>query len=161
MRLAIIAFSVLFSASACAVSPNIGQKDKCYKAYQYHFLNRASASGDVLGIKILLNKGADPNGKDYTNYADCVHPIEFSSPLYLAAYGGHIDSAKLLINSGANPNLVEGEGVTALIAAIKSNNHNMVRLLLQHGAKKKVKGLIVDPLYTAKRIGNQKIINLI
>ncbi|MGE5341629.1 MAG: ankyrin repeat domain-containing protein [Candidatus Omnitrophota bacterium] len=135
--------------------------DKCREAYLYHFLNRSCSCGDEIGVRILLSQGADPNGKDYKNYADCVGPFEFSSPLFVSVSVGNIEIAKMLLNVGANPNILEGEGVTPLVEAVEKENVELVQLLLKHGAKVDMKGLVYKPLEIAKKKGNIKMIKLL
>lgn len=53
----------------------------CRAAYEYHFLNRAVALGDLVGAQLLLEGGADPNGSGYEAALSCILIGEFSSPL--------------------------------------------------------------------------------
>ena len=162
MKKIIVILLVIFSLPLLsAKDKNLFKDNKCKEAYLYHFLERSCYYGDEIGVKILLSQGADPNGKGYKNYADCVGPYEFSSPLYQSVSCNNIKIAKILLDSGANPNLLEGEGVTPLVAAVRKENVEMVKLLLKHGAKVDMKNLFYKPLKIAKKKGNVEIIKLL
>lgn len=158
--LVILTFLFPFT-SLNAENNGLFKEDKCKNAYLYHFMNRSCYYGDEIGVRILLSQGADPNGKDYDNYPDCVAPIEFSSPLYSAVSGNHIEVVTILLKSGADPNILEGEGVTPLVEAVRIENVEIVKLLLKHGAKVNMNGLYYKPLDIAKQKGNRKIIELL
>ena len=49
------------------------------------------------------------------------------TPLHAAAYNGHDEVVKLLIDNGANPNLMDKDGNTPYVAAIRA-----VKLLRNH-----------------------------
>jgi hypothetical protein len=131
----------------------------CRSAYLYHFLNRAASCGDAIGARILLKEGADPNGRDYSNYPECVAGIEYSSPLFVAVAAGHSDIVRLLLDRGGDPNALEGEGVTPLVAAFLFERVDLARLLLDHGANPELPGIIAHyrPAEIARRKGNRQL----
>jgi hypothetical protein len=131
----------------------------CRRAYLYHFLNRAASCGDELGARILLNEGADPNGRDYSNYADCVAGIEYSSPLRVAVAAGHANVVRLLLDKGGDPNTLEGEGITPLVEAFLVERLDLARLLLDHGGNPELSGIPVEyrPAEIARRKGNGQL----
>ena len=57
------------------------------------------------------------------------------TPLYVAAYQGHIDCAKELIQAGADLNIVDGKGNTHFIAAAQNFSLDYVSTLLKAGAE--------------------------
>lgn len=82
------------------------------------------ARSDVLWIRFLLQRGADPNIRNKKGL----------SPLQLATAMGFADGVEALIKGGASVNVSDQTGETPLIAAVHSRNVAMVRLLLEKGA---------------------------
>ncbi|MFN3864746.1 MAG: ankyrin repeat domain-containing protein [Erythrobacter sp.] len=79
---------------------------------------------DVLWIRFLLQRGADPNIRNKKGI----------TPLQLATAMGFIDGVEALIRGGANVNVGDQTGETPLIAAVHQRNPELVRVLLAHGA---------------------------
>jgi hypothetical protein len=142
------------TASQAAATTGFLQPGNCRRAYLYHFLNRAAACGDELGARILLKEGADPNGRDYSNYGDCVAGIEYSSPLFVAVVAGHPDVVRLLLDKGADPNTLEGEGLTPLVAAFLFERVELARLLLERGGNPELEGIPAE--YRPEEIARKK-----
>jgi len=106
---------------------------QCDAAYRAWFLERSAASGDDIGTRYLLSRGADPNGSDA--FRDrCVGGIEPSRPLVLASMNGHLNVVKLLLAAGANPDFGDGDRSTPLSVAVAGGKTTIVRLLLLAGA---------------------------
>ncbi|KAJ5520161.1 hypothetical protein N7463_000614 [Penicillium fimorum] len=84
-----------------------------------------AAVGNVEGIVMLLDNGADPNGSNEAPHA---------RPLIAAVYGGHVMAAASLLQYGANPNMMDQHGMTALWWAMASDHFDIVELLLSSGA---------------------------
>ena len=57
-----------------------------------------------------------------------------STPLHLACRYGHVKGAKLLLDNGAETEVKEDDSLTPMLAAIKSGQTAIVRLLLEKGA---------------------------
>lgn len=79
---------------------------------------------DVLWIRFLLQRGADPNIRNKKGI----------SPLQLATSMGFTDGVEALIKGGANVNVSDQTGETPLIAAVHQRNPELVRVLLAQGA---------------------------
>lgn len=96
---------------------------------KYNKLGIAIKSNNLEEIKNLLKKGSDIEEAaedEYNTYG----------ALYIAIINDNEKIVKFLIENKANVNAVlNDEGYTLLIAAIKSNNINIVRDLLNAGAK--------------------------
>ena len=102
---------------------------------------------DELGIDIIC-------GYYYTIIGDCYNLIllieknpnllEFKDPLgrnllYLASRNGHISICEYLINKGIKVNDIQKTGSTALHGAAYYGQTNVVKLLLNYGAKTNIK----------------------
>ena len=79
---------------------------------------------DVLWVKFLLQRGADPNIKDKKG----VYPIQISAAL------GDGDSLEELIKGGAQVDVADQQGETPLIAAVHKRDTAMIARLLKEGA---------------------------
>lgn len=82
------------------------------------------ARSDVLWIRFLLQRGADPN----------IRSKKGVTPLQLATALSFTDGVEALIKGGATVNISDQTGETPLIAAVHSRNVALVRLLLEKGA---------------------------
>lgn len=94
----------------------------------------AAYNGNIAGVRALLDKGAEPNQTGWTAlhyaatvgrndivqllldrsaYIDAESPNQ-TTPIMMAARGGHILTVKLLLDEGADLTLKNGAGMTAL-----------------------------------------------
>ncbi|HXF38797.1 MAG TPA: ankyrin repeat domain-containing protein [Blastocatellia bacterium] len=90
-------------------------------------LRNAAARGHIEIVKLLLERGADPN-----------LPEEGIAPrghaLYSAVYNGHYEIAKLLLERGAYPNPPVESSADALSIALMNKDEKMAELLCSYGA---------------------------
>lgn len=96
----------------------------------------AAADGQADIVRILLEKGADPNAsvtKDFT--VDGKSVFEGSTPLMAAAYAGYDEVVALLIEAGAGVSAKTKYGGTALMAAAAGGHLAAVKLLAENGAE--------------------------
>jgi uncharacterized protein len=81
-------------------------------------LTQAADQGQLDAARILIARGADVNGKS-----------GLLSPLFFAAWGGHVDVAKLIINSGGRLDLPEVDRAIFVAKIQKYNNPILSKLL--------------------------------
>ncbi|KIW24505.1 hypothetical protein, variant [Cladophialophora immunda] len=112
----------------------------------------AAASGFVAVVKLLLEKEANLEVKDYNS----------RTPLSNAAYYGHETVVKLLLEKGADLEVQDKIGRTPLSWAACDGNEVVVKLLLEKGADLEVKDDIGrTPLSNAAFYGNETVVKLL
>jgi len=90
-------------------------------------LKNAAAAGHMDIVKLLLDRGADPNLPE-----EGIAPLGHA--LYSAVYNGHHEIASLLLKRGANPDAPVESSADAVWIAIRSGDLKMLKLLASHGA---------------------------
>src|SRR6266478_4768295 len=106
---------MLLDHGAKVSTSNIDGRTAVYQA--------VSMANAVPVLRLLLDKGADPNAKTLTGM----------TPL-IAASRVNIEAARILIDRKADVNARNAAGGTALMAAAATGRPQMVRLLLEKGA---------------------------
>lgn len=76
-------------------------------------------------VKMLLNKGANPNVR--------ARGTSESTPLILFASRGNVAMISMLLKSGADVDAVDSDNNTALIAAVNNGHKKCIEVLLKHG----------------------------
>jgi ankyrin repeat protein len=120
--------------------PSLVNRNSDYNSYYLGCgspLRNAAAKGHMDVVKLLLERGADPN-----------LPEEGIAPqghaLYSAVYNGHYEIAKLLLEKGAYPNVEVESSADTLTIAISNSDQKMIDLLCSHGAARGVQLLAHD-----------------
>jgi ankyrin repeat protein len=103
------------------------------KPSPYH-LGAAAAGGNLSTVRLLLQKGADPNG-------------DGGVPLREAIRGGNAAVVQALLAAGANVNGAS-RGETPLAYAVRGRAVNVTRVLLDAGANASVPGSEMPLIYT-------------
>ena len=85
---------------------------------------RAAFWGQTDAVRLLLERGADPNGSDATG----------TTALMVAAMNGHTGTVGLLLEHGADVNARDDDGGTALELADRNGKVDVADLMLEHGA---------------------------
>ena len=88
----------------------------------------------IIGDTILLIEEIEEN----PSLLKFVDPLK-RNLLYLAARNGHVSICEYLINKGLNVNEIQSSGSTALHGAAYYGQINVVKLLLNYGAKTNIK----------------------
>jgi uncharacterized protein len=99
---------------------------------------RAAQSGDVELMKLLLAHGADPKiatANNVTALAAAAGIGWVQGITYERSEHDSLEAAKMCLDLGVDPNAVDGDGRTALHGAAHKGRNDVVRLLVEHGAK--------------------------
>ncbi|MFO8006738.1 MAG: ankyrin repeat domain-containing protein [Candidatus Brocadiia bacterium] len=88
-------------------------------------LAAAAYAGDLETVQRLLEEGADPNSRW------CPHD---ALTLHTAAFMGHTEIVELLLQHGADIAALDGQGYSALAAALIGGHPESVKLLVREGA---------------------------
>lgn len=94
-----------------------------------HVLMSEAAGGSMSRIQTLVEAGADVNGKVTGGSA------EGWTPLLLATESENLSSVLILIENGADVSTSNNTGETALSMATAQGSHDIVKLLLNAGAR--------------------------
>jgi ankyrin repeat protein len=90
-------------------------------------LVHAAGRGHLEVVRLLLERGADPNVSEEGN-------APHGRALYSAVYNRHVDVARLLLEHGANPNQEVESSADAPSIAIMNSDAKMIELLASYGA---------------------------
>ena len=94
-------------------------------------LRNAAAKGHIEIVKLLLERGADPNLPE-----EAIAP--HGNALYSAVYNGHHEVAKLLLEHGAYPSPQVESSADALSIAMMNDDQKMIDLLASYGSARSV-----------------------
>jgi ankyrin repeat protein len=155
----LIAFVSLFALLATtAARAEVEWPPKKTPAWrQFQKLIRAADRNDVDAVRVILQSGADPDGK---NAGDDFAPAE--RPLLRAARNGNLVLVDMLLRAGAMPDWCCCSCVTALHQAIRHRHRRVVKRLLDAGADPKIPYDGEKPtLELARATGDPQILALV
>ena len=117
-------------------------------------LQTAAFKGDLGEVQALIENKADVNAANRDG----------TTPLFMAAQGGHREIIALLLDHGADAKQArKNDSVSPLYIAAQQGHREIVALLLDHGAdaKQARKNDGVSPLYIAAQQGHREIVMLL
>lgn len=139
-------------------------------------LHEAASEGRVEIVKLLLEKGANPDILDEGSttplaYAACGGHVEVMEILIahgadpaqrrvmeLAAMGGHIEPVEVLLEHGVDINVKGTDEATGLIVAVSHRRRELVKFLLSRGADVNARAIYgKTPLWSAYYKGDVTI----
>ena len=85
-------------------------------------MHEAALNGRVEIVKLLLERGADPNAKFYDG----------STSLHIAAHLGRVEIVKILLEHGANPLIADNGGHIPLDYAKDSTIRSLLESVLRN-----------------------------
>lgn len=114
-------------------------------------LHLAAHHGREEVVKLLLEKGADPN---------VLH--DDKAPIHWAAEFGHKAVVELLIEKGGDAEIKDSSGITALYYAAVNKNRAVMELLLKNGVDPESKDKYNrTPLHAAATRGDETLVKLL
>nr|XP_031311148.1 ankyrin repeat and SOCS box protein 15 isoform X3 [Camelus dromedarius] len=93
-------------------------------------IHSAADGQSVQCLELLIENGFDVNALLADHISES-YDDERKTALYFAVSNNDIHCTELLLAAGADPNL---DPLNCLLVAVRANNHEIVRLLLSHGA---------------------------
>ncbi len=129
-----------------------GQVDR-YAPDGFTPLGLGSFFGHLPVVRLLLDRGADPNRPARNNLA--------ATPLHSAVAGSHLEIARLLLEHGADADAEESGGFTPLHLAAENGNASMTELLLNHGARQATAENGQTPQDLAAKGGHTGVVELL
>lgn len=124
-------------------------------------LHYAAATGRTTAVKLLLEAGSDIDAKDDNGRTALHVPLDINS--YSGTYRPSKDTIQLLLAKGADVNLKDKAGRTPLHLAVESADGDIVKLLLDKGARVNEKDdeSGFTALHHAARFGNKNAAELL
>jgi ankyrin repeat protein len=103
---------------------------------------RAALAGDITTMRLLLERGADPNIKTYEGSTALMAAAGVNfvvAQTYTRSENEYLEAARLCLEKGADVNAINNQGFTAMHGATNRGFDKMVQLLADHGSKLDVK----------------------
>jgi uncharacterized protein len=103
---------------------------------------RAALAGDITVMRLLLERGADPNVPTFSNTTALMAAagVNWSvGQTYTESKEGLMEAVQLCLEKGADVNAINSMGFTALTGAVNRASDDIVELLVRHGARMDVK----------------------
>lgn len=113
--------------------------------WPFHVARAGGSNAELLQQLEHFSQDADQSSnQDYEAWNQLWRTFQDDVPircsiLHVTAYAGLDSFARYLLSRGSNPDTKDKDGRTPLEYAVMKGNHEMVRILLQHGASHDVK----------------------
>ena len=107
----------------------VNQENSLKLSQQLLEILEKNADADVATVKKLIDQGANVKFRDVNNA---------TALMYAAKFNHDAKIIKILIDNGADVNAHDNFGVTALMQAARRNNADIVKALLDAGAKETI-----------------------
>ena len=112
----------------------------------------AAKRGDVTRVRELLKKGIPPDNVDADGY----------SPMFWAAFNGHLDVVEVLIGSGAKLSFAGNSDGTPMHAAAMECSPAVIAVLAKNGAEvDTLNGAGLTSLWLASRYGHTNCVRML
>jgi len=142
----------ILGADVNALIPNGMTMNRCNH-------NLYTARGNLDMMRLLLDHGANPNGKVVGSGQEYGF---FEPPLHAISESKNTAAVKLLLQYGANVNIIGGAYGTPLEAACHYGHEPTVRVLLEAGADVNLQGgYHGDALQAAARYGRRELVMIL
>jgi ankyrin repeat protein len=103
---------------------------------------RAALSGDVTVMRLLLERGADPNVPTLSGTTGLMAAAGVNwmgGQTYTESKQSLLEAVKLCVEKGADVNAVNSMGIGAVIGAVNRGSDDILQYLVDHGARLDIK----------------------
>ncbi len=103
---------------------------------------RAALSGDITVMRLLLDRGADPNIQTFSKTTALMAAAGVNwavGQTYTESKESLLEAVKLCLEKGADVNAANSMGITAVIGAANRGSDEILRFLVEKGARLDVK----------------------
>ena len=105
------------------------------RGHQMSALHWAAEGGHLDCVRALLEYGSDPNVITDTGHLGGLFMVNGNvTPLMLSCRGGYSQISQLLLESDATVDIIDSEGLTALLYAVKKDSGECIEVLARFGA---------------------------
>jgi ankyrin repeat protein len=105
-------------------------------------LLRAALSGDTTTMRLLVQRGADPNLATLAGTTPLMAAAGVNwavGQTYTESPQASLDAVSLCLELGADVNAANSMGLTALLGAVNRGRNDIIELLVKHGARLDIK----------------------